>query len=74
MYYRIVAISSLGCYAKLPYLVFGYQLPAACTQANTLCQAIIRTLKSIDSTLFKNILPGGGGVPTDVSETLYVHT
>ena len=64
MYYRIVFLSPLGYYAKLPYLVFGYRLPAACTQA--------KTLKSSNSTLFKkkNLLPRGG-VPTDVSDTVY---
>ena len=70
MYYRIVAISSLGFYAKPLYLVFVYQLPAVCTQANTQCQAVVHTLKLSDSTLFKkkDLLPGG--VPTDVRETV----
>ena len=66
-----VALSPLGCYAKLLYLTFSYQLPAAYTQAKTQCQVVVHTRKSSDSTLFKkkNPLPGGF-VPTDVSETV----
>ena len=56
-----VALSPLGCYAKLLYLAFSYQLPAAYTQAKTQCQAVVHTRKSSDSTLFKKKKPVTGG-------------
>lgn len=66
MYYRIVTISPLGCCAKLLYFIV-FCLPInqlACTQAKTQRQAVARTLKSRDSTLFKKkkkLLTVGGG-------------
>lgn len=83
MHYRIVTITQLGFYAKLPYLSFGYWLPAACiahVQKHGLClfaknRGQKQGAKTGDSTLSKGKKPvtgGGGGdggeVPTDVSK------
>lgn len=61
MRYHIVAMLPLGCYAKLPYMVFVYRLPAVHKQKQ--CEAVLHTLKTGDSTLSKKkkLLPGGRG-------------
>ena len=52
------------------YLITGYQLPV--TKAKAQCQAIVHTLEAGDLTLLNknSLLPGGEGVPTDVSGTV----